>query len=85
MFIGYPYFGENMLEHDPSIGVEGVAAWLPVNLLLILVGTTGVIAVAAVAVRVRKKLLTCWSFENLVRFHIRKMNILFREKDLYMV
>ena len=55
LFIGYPYFGNYTLEHDPSLGAEGVSPWLPTNLLLILVGATVLIAVAVAAVRLRKK------------------------------
>jgi len=55
LFIGYPYFGDNILEHDPSIGVETVTPWLPANLLMILIGTTVLIAVAVAAVKIRKK------------------------------
>lgn len=57
LFIGYPYFGNCTLEHDPSIGVEGVTPWLPTNLLLILIGATIVIGVAVVAVKVRRKMV----------------------------
>jgi hypothetical protein len=55
LFIGYPYFGNNTLEHDPSIGVESVTHWLPTNLLMLLIGATILIAVAVTAVKVRKK------------------------------
>lgn len=55
LFIGYPYFGNNTLEHDPSIGVESVTPWLPLNALLILLGATIVIAVAVAAVKLQKK------------------------------
>jgi len=55
MFIGYPYFSSNTLEHDPSIGVESVVPWLPTGLLLILIGATIAIAVAVAAVKLRKK------------------------------
>lgn len=55
LFIGYPYFGSNMLEHDPSIGVESVTPWLPTNLLLLLIGATIIIGVAIAAVKIRKK------------------------------
>jgi len=55
LFIGYPYFASNTLEHDPSIGVESVAPWLPTNLLMILIGATIAIAVAVAAVKMRKK------------------------------
>jgi hypothetical protein len=55
LFIGYPYFGSNTLEHDPSIGVESVVPWLPTGLLAILIGVTIAIAIAVVAVKLRKK------------------------------
>lgn len=55
LFIGYPYFGNYTLEHDPSIGVESVAAWLPTSLLMILIGATAVIAIAVATVKLRKK------------------------------
>jgi len=55
LFIGYPYFGNNTLEHDPSIGVESVVPWLPTGLLMILIGATIVIAAAVAAVKLRKK------------------------------
>ncbi len=55
LFIGYPYFGNNTLEHDPSIGVESVAPWMPTGLLMILIGATIAIAVAVAAVKLRKK------------------------------
>jgi hypothetical protein len=55
LFIGYPYFKNYTLEHDPSIGVESVAPWFPTNLLAILVGATIVMAVAVIAVRMRKR------------------------------
>lgn len=55
LFIGYPYFGNNILEHDPSIGVEEVVPWLPAPLILILIGATVIIGVAVAAVKMRKK------------------------------
>ena len=55
LFIGYPYFGNSTLEHDPSIGVESVVPWLPTGLLMILIGATIGIAVAVAAVKLRKK------------------------------
>jgi hypothetical protein len=54
LFIGYPYFGSNILEHDPSIGVEQAIPILP-KLLWILVGATIVIGVAVAAVKLLKK------------------------------
>lgn len=55
LFIGYPYFGNSTLEHDPSIGVENIVSWLPTNLLLILIGATAAIAIAVAAVKIKKK------------------------------
>ena len=54
LFIGYPYFGSNILEHDPSIGVEQAIPILP-KLLWVLVGATVVIGVAVAAVKLLKK------------------------------
>ncbi len=55
LFIGYPYFGSNILEHDPTIGVESIVRWLPVDLLFVLIASTLVIAAAVAAVKMRKK------------------------------
>ena len=55
LFIGYPYFGDNTLIHDPSLGIESVAPWLPTGLLMILIGSTVAIAVAVASIRLRKK------------------------------
>jgi hypothetical protein len=55
LFLGYPYFGANTLEYDPSIGVEGIAPWLPFYVLFLLIGATGIIAFAIAAFRLRKK------------------------------
>jgi hypothetical protein len=55
LFIGYPYFSSNTLEHDPTIGVASVVPWLPTNLLIILIGATVAIAVAVAAIKLRKK------------------------------
>lgn len=63
LFIGYPYFGNNTLEHDPSIGVESVTPWLPTNLLMLLIGATILIAVAVAAVKVRKKTVNILSIQ----------------------
>lgn len=50
LFIGYPYFGNNMLEHDPIIGTESVALWLSSNFLVFLVAMTLVVAVVTIVV-----------------------------------
>jgi hypothetical protein len=63
VFIGYPYFGNYTLEHDPSIGVESIVSWMPSELLLVLVGVTVVVAVAVAAVRLKGKIV------NIVNVH----------------
>ena len=55
LFIGYPYFGNNTFEHDPSLGVEEVVSWPSINPLLILFGATAAIAVIVAAVKLRRK------------------------------
>jgi len=55
LYIGYPYFGNYTLEHDPSLGLENVTSWLPINTLMILIGATVFIGVAIVAIKMRKK------------------------------
>ena len=55
LFIGYPYFGNNTLEHDPSIGLESIAPWLPTSLLTILISATTILAIAIVGMKLRKK------------------------------
>ena len=55
LFIGYPYFGNNTLEHDPSFGIESITPWLPTNLLLVLIGGTIAIAAAVAAIRMRRR------------------------------
>lgn len=63
LFIGYPYFGSNILEHDPSIGIESVVPWLPINLLIVVFGATIIIAIAVAAVKMRKNIV------NIVNVH----------------
>jgi len=64
LFIGYPYFGSNTLEHDPSIGVESATTWLPTNLLMMLIGATIIIAAAIAAVKIRKKTVNIVGFQS---------------------
>ncbi|MEM2970755.1 MAG: hypothetical protein QXR63_07500 [Candidatus Bathyarchaeia archaeon] len=58
LFICYPYFGNYILEHDPTIGLTS-APLIPelVNqkLLLILIGATAVIVFVVAAVKVQRK------------------------------
>jgi hypothetical protein len=59
LFICYPYFGNYTLEHDPTIGLASAPLTLPTltgrMMLAILIGATLVIAVAVVAVKMKKK------------------------------
>ncbi|MCW4046731.1 MAG: hypothetical protein NWE99_04105 [Candidatus Bathyarchaeota archaeon] len=60
LFIGYPYFGNNTLVHDPSIGVENTAAEtpasvIPENLPLIFAATMVIVTVAAATLKLRKR------------------------------
>ncbi|NWF86195.1 hypothetical protein HXY32_00010 [Candidatus Bathyarchaeota archaeon] len=58
LFICYPYFGNYTLEHDPTIGLAS-APLIPMlvtpTLLAILIGATIAIALAVMAVKLRKK------------------------------
>ena len=58
LFICYPYFGNRTLEHDPTIGLAS-APLIPMlvtpTLLAILSGATIAIALAVMAVKLRKK------------------------------
>jgi len=58
LFICYPYFGNNTLEHDPTIGLASaplIPELITTKLLWILVGATVVICVAVAAVKLLKK------------------------------
>jgi hypothetical protein len=55
VFLGYPYFGEKTLEHDPSIGLETLPALVTPGLLLLLVGTLSVITLVIVVVRWKRR------------------------------
>lgn len=45
------------LEHDPTLGLESVSSLVSTNLLLILIGAIGIIAVAVGAIKLRKKVV----------------------------
>ncbi len=57
LFIGYPYFGSNTLEHDPTIGVDAVVPWLSTNLLIVLITATAILASAVAVFKMRKKIV----------------------------
>jgi len=56
VFLGYPYFGNNTLEHDPSIGVESLLTLGPPIQIIVLVGVTAVIAAAILIARKKGKI-----------------------------
>lgn len=55
VFLGYPYFGDNILEHDPSLGLETLPTLLTPASLLLLVGTMAVITLVILAVRWKRR------------------------------
>ncbi len=57
VFLGYPYFGNNILEHDPSLGIESLPQLITPGLIIVLVGATAVIAAAILVVRRRRKIV----------------------------
>jgi len=56
VFLGYPYFGNNTLEHDPSIGVESLLILGPPIQIIVLVGVTAVIAAAILIAHKKRKM-----------------------------
>jgi len=57
VFLGYPYFGNNTLEHDPSLGIESLPQLITPILILVLVGASAVITAAVLVVRWRRKIV----------------------------
>ncbi len=57
VFLGYPYFGNNTLEHDPSLGIESLPQLMTLGLVMVLVGVTAVIAAVILVVRRRGKIV----------------------------
>ncbi|MDH5713223.1 MAG: hypothetical protein OEY83_04710 [Candidatus Bathyarchaeota archaeon] len=57
VFLGYPYFGNNTLEHDPSLGIESLPQLITPGLIIALVGVTAVIAAVILVVRWRGKIV----------------------------
>jgi hypothetical protein len=58
LFIGYPYFGNYTLEHDPTIGLTSaplIPELINPKLLLVLIGATAVIVVLVAALKIKKK------------------------------
>jgi len=57
VFLGYPYFGNKTLEHDPSLGLEAIPSLISPQLVVILVGTVAVIATVVFVARWRKRVI----------------------------
>jgi hypothetical protein len=57
VFLGYPYFGNYTLEHDPSLGVESLPLLITPSLLIGLIGATAVITVVILVVRWKRKIV----------------------------
>ena len=55
LFLGYPYFGNNTLEHDPLIGAEYIPAFVSPVLVLILVVAAGAVGVVFVVAKWKRK------------------------------
>lgn len=54
VYIGYPYFGNLTLEHDPSIGLEAVPTLITWQLVLALLSAVSIIALVVLAIRWKK-------------------------------
>jgi hypothetical protein len=55
LFLGYPYFGNNTLEHDPLIGAEYIPAFVSPVLVLLLVVAAGAFAVVFAVAKWKRK------------------------------
>jgi hypothetical protein len=55
VFLGYPYFGDSTLEHDPSLGLDSLPTLMTPGGLLLLVGTVSVIALVVLVVRWQRR------------------------------
>jgi len=55
LFIGYEYFGNQTLEHDPSLGIEEVPSFISLNLVVLLIATTVAIATMVAVVKWKRK------------------------------
>ena len=55
LFLGYPYFGDDIMEHDPLIGAEYVPAFVSPVLVLILVVAAGAVGVVFAVAKWKRK------------------------------
>ncbi|MEA2090534.1 MAG: hypothetical protein U9O89_07265 [Thermoproteota archaeon] len=54
LFMCYPYFGNQTLEHDPSLGIEEIPTLVLPELVLILVAATATTAIIVSVVKWKK-------------------------------
>jgi hypothetical protein len=57
VFLGYPYFGNNALEHDPSLGFESLPALVEPKLVIALLLIIAVVVCLVLVVRWRRKIV----------------------------
>ena len=55
LFIGYEYFGNQTLEHDPSLGLEEIPSFISLNAVVFLVIGTAAIATAVAVFKWKRK------------------------------
>jgi hypothetical protein len=55
LFLGYPYFGNKTLEHDPLIGAEYIPPFVSLVLVLILVVAAGAVGVVLAIAKWKRK------------------------------
>jgi hypothetical protein len=55
LFIGYEYFGNQTLEHDPLLGLEEVPSFISLNLVVLLIVATVAIASVVAVLKWRRK------------------------------
>jgi len=57
LFLSYPYFGNNTLEHDPSLGLETLPTLVTSESLAIVVGVASTITIAVLAYKWKRKII----------------------------
>ncbi len=55
LYICYPYFGNQTLEHDPSLGLEMIPTLITPQTLLVLIGAASIITLAVLTIRWKRK------------------------------
>ena len=57
LFIGYPYFGNSTLEHDPSLGIEVIIPFVTPELLAALLGTVSIVTAVVLVAKWKRKIV----------------------------